>query len=91
MKARRFVSAKKKDVHLTILVDSSLDDFQKVIKKIRTEVAKHNHRPESKAKVSFDIIYAEDLERRASRSKKRRLIKSNFCEEDDAVGIRYSK
>lgn len=71
MKARRFVSAKKKDVHLTILVDSSLDDFQKVIKKIRTEVIKHNRRPENGAKVSYDIIYAEDLERRANRKKAR--------------------
>lgn len=69
MKARRFVSAKKKDVHLTILVDSSLEDFQEVIKKIRTEVTKHNHRPENETKVSYDIIYAEDLERRASRKK----------------------
>lgn len=68
---KRLISAKKKDIHLTILVDSGLDDFQEVIKKIRTEVTKHNRRPENGAKVSYDIIYAEDLERRASRKKAR--------------------
>lgn len=66
---RRLVSVKKEDVHLTILVDGSLDDFEKVKEKIRTEVIKHNRRPENKTKVSYDIVYAEDLERRASRKK----------------------
>lgn len=56
---RRMRCAKKKEVHLTVLVESSPDDFQKVIKKIQTEVRKHNHCPENKAKASFDIIYVE--------------------------------
>lgn len=61
---RRVRCAKKKEVHLTVLVDSSLEDFQEVIEKIRTEVRKHNHCPENEVKVSYDIIYVEGSKKR---------------------------
>ena len=70
---KRSVSNKREEVHLTILVDSDGESFEQVLKKIRTEVHKHNHCPDKVAKVSYDIIHAESPENR-----RRRMMRKRF-------------
>ena len=86
---RRMVSAHKKEVHLTILADCSLEEFQKTVGRIQTAVRKHNRCPEN-AKVSYDIIYAESPERRVSGMSSRRRIKADFLKKDELLGLTYA-
>lgn len=83
---RRIVCAHKKEVHLTILADCSLEEFQKTVGKIQTAVEKHNHCL-GNTKISYDIIYAESPERRVSGMSNRRRIKANFFEKDTETDI----
>lgn len=53
-KMTRIRSHKKKSTHITVLVDGSLGDYEKICKKIRNEVRKHNHISDND--ISYNIM-----------------------------------
>lgn len=55
MPVNRVVTRNKEDLHLSIMVDGSREDFEKVVKGIRESINKHNNRSDNK--VSYDIIF----------------------------------
>lgn len=55
MLVNRVVTRKKEDFHLSIIVDGSREDFEKVRMGIKEAVSKHNHRSDNK--VSYDINF----------------------------------